>query len=340
MSIRKKLLSVLLLLFAVFALGGIGYRILGWLIGEDWTLLDSIFQSVVTVSTVGYDYLGVLETPAGRLYTTVLILFGIGAFFYGVSVLTASIVEMDLGKIWRNRKMNKTIEGMKNHFIVCGVGETGVQVVNELISTRVSFVAIDKDPLRIERLETLAEASFVQGDATDDEILKQAGAQRAAGLVAVLATDTDNLYVTLSARQLNPKMRIVAKCLDPTAKRKFLHAGAGAVVSPNILGGTRLASELIRPTVVKFLDVMVRDRDKAIRVEEAVVSPSSAVADKTIAEAEIQKRTGVLIVAANPPGVDSFTYSPGPHTKLLPGTTLIVLGPRDNIAKFINLLNV
>ena len=341
MSLQKKILSVLLLLLSVFVLGAVGYRILALVTGQTWPFLDCVYQSVVTVSTVGYDdFLGVQGTLAGRLYTSVLILFGIGAFFYGVSVLTASVVEMDIGKIWRKRKMESTIEKLKDHFIICGVGETGIQVVNELRATRTPFVAIDKDPHRIEFLEALGDAPCMQGDATNDDVLTRAGVETAAGLVSILPADADNLYVTLSARQLNPKMRIVTKCLAEAGQCKFLRAGASAAVSPNVLGGMRLASELIRPTAVKFLDVMIRDREKAIRIEEAVVSPASSVADKTIAEAEIQKRTGVLIVAAKPPDTESFTYSPSPDTKLTRGTTLIVLGPRSNIAKFINLLNV
>jgi len=340
MSLRKKLLSVLFLLFSVFVLGAVGYRILGYFTGRQWPFLDCVYQSIVTVSTVGYDdFLGVQDTLAGRTYTSILILFGIGAFFYSVTVLTASIVELNVGKIWRKRKMEHTIDKTKNHFIVCGVGDTGIQVVNELLATQAPFVAVDRDPARIELLESRGDVPFVRGDATSDDILKAAGVQRAAGLVAVLPTDADNLYVTLSARQLNPKMRIVTKCLAEPDQCKFLRAGASAVVSPNVLGGMRLASELIRPTAVKFLDVMIRDREKAIRMEEAVVSESSSVAGKTIAEAEIQKRTGVLVVASKPPDTDSFTYSPSPNTNLAPGTTLMVLGPRPNIAKFINLLN-
>ncbi len=340
MNIRRKLLNILLLLLAVFVTGTVGYKILGMSLGKDWPLLDCAYMSIITLSTVGYDdYLGAQAHLAGRIYIMGLVVFGIGTFFYCVGLLTATLVEMDIGQIWRKRKMTKTIESMKDHFIICGAGGTGIHVATELIATNRPVVVIENDPQRVERLQSLGDFPVLNADATDDETLRKAGVERAAGLAAALHTDRDNLFITLSARQLNPRLRIVAKSLDESAAPKFYRAGASAVVSPNVMGGMRLASELIRPTVVKFLDVMLQDRQKAIRVEEAVVAPSSSVAGKSLAEAAIQRNTHVLVVAAKPPDSENFIYSPSPDTKLPPGTLLIVLGSTECIEKLRTLLS-
>jgi len=339
MTLRRKLLNILLLLLAVFVIGTIGYRIIGFALGKTWSLLDCAYMSIITLSTVGYeDFLGAHSLLAAKTFTMVLIVFGIGTFFYSVSALTASLVEMDIAQLWRKRKMNNNIESLRDHFILCGVGQTGIHVASELLTTGHPFVAVEIDPGRIKRLQALGDVPFIQGNATDDENLKKAGVERASGLVAALSTDRDNLFITISARQLNRSMRIVSRCLDEATAPKFYHAGANAVVSPNVLGGVRIASELIRPTVVKFLDVMMADHEKAIRVEDAVVPPNSPLAGQSLVEAAIQKRTGTLIVALKSPDAESFTYSPSADAKLAPGTLLIVLGPVDNIKKLRDLI--
>lgn len=223
---------------------------------------------------------------------------------------------------------------LERHVIVCGAGRTGGHVVAEMVATRTPCVVIDADP---ERLVPIRERHGEQvvcitGDATEDATLTEAGIARAAGVVAALTDDRDNLYVTLSARSANPRLRIIAKCVDGGAEAKLRRAGADRVVAPNAIGGMRLASEILRPNVAEFLDLMLRDPEHVMRIEEATVAPGSRVAGRSIGAVGLRKLCDVLVVAARMPG-GCFTFNPGAELVLEPGLTLIVLGERDEVQK-------
>jgi voltage-gated potassium channel len=253
---------------------------------------------------------------------------------YFQSSLTAILVQGVIGERFRLRRMQKRVESLSNHVIVAGAGATGMHVIEELHATRTPFVAIDRNRHTLEKISrdfVGGEMLYVVGDATDDSMLMQAGITRAMGVVAALTEDKDNLYVTLSARSLNTGARIVSKVIAPDAAPKMMRAGANATVSPNMIGGRRLASELVRPTVVEFVDQMLREREDVLRLEEVVISDGSWFVGKSLREVPIRAETKLLVVALR---VDKkFIYNPEPSTALEVNSVLVVLGASTNVAR-------
>lgn len=330
MDLRRKLfLAVLLMLAMIFSAAG-GYRLLG---GPSVSLLDAIYMAVITVATVGYGE--VVDTGARtslRVFNIFVILFGIGIMLYAFSTATAFVVEGELKDIFRRRKMLKQIREMKDHFIVCGAGETGHYVVQELLKTGHRFVVIDHDEEQLEKAQHLGEFPVFKGDAADEEVLETAGLARAHGLVTVLPDDKDNLMVTVTARHRNPAVRIVARCTDVKMVDKLVRAGANAAVCPNMIGGLRLASELIRPHVVSFLDVMLREQSRTLRVEEIAVQGGSPWSGKTIRDTQIHQRFELLALALRK-NSGAMTYNPQADIVLAPGDVLLVMGDVEKVWK-------
>jgi voltage-gated potassium channel len=230
--------------------------------------------------------------------------------------------------------MKKRSKRMRNHIIVCGVGSTGRNVIEELLATHVHVIAID---IHEEALRELAgkypkaEFSYIVGDATDDDIIVQSNVPAARGIVAALSSDKDNLYVTVSARQLNPKIRIIARAYELSHVEKIKRSGADAVVSPNFIGGMRLVSEMLRPSVVRFLDDMLRDNRTPFRIEEVRLGRADLGA--TLREARVRERFGMTVLAVRNRDEDPWTYNPDADEKLEPGMTLVVLGNPEQVAK-------
>lgn len=232
--------------------------------------------------------------------------------------------------------MKKRIGQLKGHIIICGTGTTGGRVVDEMIDTRTPFVMVDIDEEKLLALQEknakkAPELCFVHGDATEDKVLEAAGIDRAAGLVAVLRSDKDNLYLILSANQINPDLRIVARATEEDAPAKMLRAGANKVIAPNLLGGLRIASEIIRPDVVEFLDIMLRDKKQNTRIEQVSLPPGSPLAGKKLSDTKIRKATDVLVIALRTE--DDFIYNPGPDTIITEGAVLVVLGSIGSVIK-------
>jgi voltage-gated potassium channel len=336
-GIRRVIIAAAILI-GVIGIGSIGYSILG---GGIWTLGDAMYFALITVSTVGYGEIHDLhQVPGARLLTGMLILVGSGALVYFQSNITASLVEGRLGKAFRRQRMQSDIKSLKDHVVVAGVGSTGRHVVEELVAVQRKFVVVDSDLVRLERLsEELVGGKmlYVHGDATHDQSLIEAGIERAFGIVAALTSDHENLYVTLSARSLNPKARIIAKVIEPEATKKMVIAGANATVSPTIIGGQRMASELLRPDVIQFLDQMMRDKDKALRFEEIPVLEGSPYVGQTLREAPIRGVANVLVIAARDTQ-KNFIYNPGPDFVLAAGTVLVVIAKPSDVAKTRRLL--
>lgn len=332
LSAKNRMVRALTAFLFAMSIGTLGF----WLIESGKaSLSDCLYMTIITLSTVGYGEVIPL-TSVGRAFASVLIIFGMGTLLYFASTVVALWVEIDMSKVRRRRKMKKTIIQLSEHIIVCGVGATGSYVVRELEATRTPFVMIDSDEERIlamvEMLNSKQQLLHVVGDATEDRVLEEAGIERARGLVATLRDDKDNVYITLSARQLNPKLRIIARAVEKDALPKILRAGADQVVSPNLIGGMRIASEMIRPEVVEFLDMMMRDMDKNTRIEQVSLPLGSLLAGKKLSETNIRKTTDVLVIAIRDK-MGKYIYNPGPEAVLTTEATLIVLGAVDSIIR-------
>jgi voltage-gated potassium channel len=331
-SVRR--LIVAIGTFAILvAVGTVGYLVAG---GGRWSTADCAYMTVITISTVGFYELGHMrEVPGARALTVGLIISGVGVLAYMQSNLTALLVEGAIGQALRRRRMQREIAKLSGHIVVAGAGGTGKHVIEELIVTQTRFVAIDRDD---QVLKTVSEDMaggrmlYVHGDATVDHVLIAAGVDRARGVIAALTHDKDNLYVTLSARSLNAGARIVSKVVEDEAAPKILKAGASSIVNPTLIGARRLAGELIRPEVHEFLDQMVRDKDKNLRLEEVVVEARSGFVGRALKDTPIRRETRALVVAVR--GRDrEFVYNPEPDYVIAAGMTLIVLGEAESIVK-------
>ncbi len=265
----RNLLIALLALLAVLVVGTVGYRILG---GDTYSWLDCFYMSFITISTIGYtEAVDVTGYEYGRLFTVFIAITGIGVLGYVLSTFTAFMLESDLNVAWRRKKMQKIIDKLKDHYIVCGVGRVGGNVAHELILTKRPFVLIDSQQENIDRhLAKYPDQLYLVGDASDNDVLMSAGVDRARGIFAVAHDDTLNLVISLSARQINPTLRIVARCHDMKNADKTRRAGADEIVSPDFTGGLRLVSAMVRPRVVSFLDDMLKS-DENLRIEEITV---------------------------------------------------------------------
>lgn len=332
-TLRRRLIGAGFAMVFIYGAGTLGYYLLG---EERWSLSDCAYMTVISVTTVGYGETleGLNDVPYARLWTSFLLVAGAGVAVYFLSVLTTFLVEGEFLQSRRRRKMEQQISRLSDHIIVCGVGGTGKHVVAELVSTNWEFVAIDTDPDKLSACQEEHAVSIpvMAADATDDRVLLEAGIERAYGVVATLPDDKGNLYVVVTARGLNPRLRIVAKAMDVSAESKLRVAGAHSVVSVNTIGGLRMASEMIRPNVVTFLDKMLRDKDKNLRFEEVSIPAGSPLADRRLAESDVRKERNVLIVAAYDRSGD-YIYSPGPNFMLTAGMTLIVLGETEAVQR-------
>lgn len=227
--------------------------------------------------------------------------------------------------------MEKEISKLNDHYIVCGSDETSQTVIQELILTKRQFVVVEPLQEKIEKLSLQEDILFVHGDPTEDSVLIQAGIEKAKGILLSLPSDEANLFVTITARSLNPDIRIVTKGIDVKSHKKMFKAGSNAVVSPEFIGGMRMVSEMIRPAVVTFLDMMLRDREEVLRFEEIHVEKGSSFVGKTIAESNIDKETGSLLVALRKANSDKYDFNPLKNTEIREGDVLVLIATPDVI---------
>jgi voltage-gated potassium channel len=313
------------LILLVLAVGVLGYSYIG---GERHSVLDAVYMTVITLTTVGYsETIDLSNSPGGRIFTIFLLVLGAGIFVYFFSSLTAFIVDGNLNRILWRRRMHRALNVLDKHYIICGGGQTGRHMIRELLETDRPFVLVDIDEAGARALaeEFGREFPIVVGDATDDEILRLAGIERAIGLCVSTSVDKDNLLVTMTARMIRPDLRIVARCNEPRALQKLQRAGADAVVSPNVIGGLRLVSELVRPDAVSFLDTMLRDKEKRLRIEEVTLRERSAVVGRTLAHLRRDPIAGLLIIAVRETRSDHWTFNPNDEFRLEPGLAIVFM---------------
>ena len=322
------------LLFCLATISSVVYYLLGYYYHTYWPFIDCVFMVVITLSTIGYgDWLQLRGKTIAEIYTMFLALAGIGVPAFIISTMTALIVEGVAGDTVRRRRMNKDIGKLQGHVIVCGAGATGEHCIEELLKMGRALVVIDRNVERLKLLQhTFGEFLYIVGAADRDDVLQQAGIARASGLIACLTEDKDNLFITLSARVLNPDLRIVSKGIDDHVRKKVVIAGASAVVSPTAIGGLRVVSELLRPATTSFLDSMLRERT-AVRFGELEVGKNSRLRGRTLATAELRQLADVLVVAARHPGVENFIYNPKAEFLLEADCCVVVLGPVSEVEK-------
>ncbi|OQX87795.1 hypothetical protein B6D60_03190 [candidate division KSB1 bacterium 4484_87] len=326
----KRLLISLLLLFIIICTGTFGYVLI-----EKWRFFDSLYMTVITIGTVGFHEVMPLSY-SGKIFTIWLIVFGIGVGGYALANLSAFIIEGHIRNVFRSRKMQKRINQLNNHIIVCGYGRTGVVIINEFVKSKSPFVIVEINTDLAEELKTNG-FLVLEGDATDDEILEQAGVHRAAGLVTTLPNDADNVYVTLTARGMNPKLRIVSRAIDDLSSRKLMRAGADKVISPYAIAGKRMANLFIKPGIVDFLDVMTQSEEFELKIEEVRIEKTSALINKRLRESNIKGETGGATIIGYLDTDEKIMINPPGDLLLHDGLILYALGTNEQIQRLLDL---
>ena len=309
-------------LLALLLIGSLGFV---WL--EGWDFFDALYMTVTTLTTVGYGEVHPLDR-IGRIYNMVLILTGMGVMFYIVGSLARVVIEGELQAVLGRRKLIKDIKKLKDHYILCGFGRIGEIIARQLKDRGLSLVVVESDPALLARLEA-GGYNFINGDATRDEILLEAGIERAKGLISVVSSDAANVYVVLTARSLNPNLFIVARGEEPGSEQKLLRAGADKVESPYHMGGQKMAHTILHPTVVTFMELAMKE-GVDWSMEEIVVGPASPLQGVPLSDSGIRQNLNLILVAIK--RLDGgMLFNPSHETPILAGDTLIALGLRKNL---------
>jgi voltage-gated potassium channel len=307
----------LALIIIVIAFGTAGYQLI-----EGWNFLDALYMTIITLTTVGYREVHELSSR-GMIFTIVLLMVGVGTFLYALSAGAKIILEGELQELFGRKRLEKKIKELKGHYIVCGYGRMGKIICRELKAKNVPFVAIERNGDFLNN--RLDDFLGISGDATNDDILREAGIERAKGLISVLPNDALNLYVVLSARELNPDLHIVARAGEEGSENKLLRAGADKVVSPYHIGGLRIAHTILRPAVVDFIEFATKTGNIELQMEEVTIPEGSSMADKSLDQCGIGRELGIIIV-----GIKRHTgemrFNPTSRSTIKAGDTLIALG--------------
>jgi voltage-gated potassium channel len=321
----------LALLVGVVVVGTAGFMLL-----EDYTFLDAVYMTIITISTVGYGEVRELDST-GHVFVILLIVMGIMVVGYTLTALGRAVVEGSIQRIVGRRRMMREIGSMKGHVIVCGHGRVGRTICEELQAAHVPFVVIDRDPERAEILESKG-YRVVLGDATEDEILLAAGVLNARGLITVASRDVDNLYITLSAREMcageNPGLLIISRASDTRELRKIRLAGADQVISPYSIGGVRIAQAVLRPAVYETIDLLTRSGEMELSLEDVTLREGCTLAGKALRDTSIRSEFNLIIIGVKKPN-GTVVFNPGPEQVLDVGDELIMLGHREQLDRFV-----
>jgi len=323
----KKLRIAILALILIFIIGTLGFHFI-----EGWSLTESLYTTVITLSTVGYgDFYP--ETAGGRIFTVILVIFGVGTMLYTIGLLTETMVEARFRSLMGRGKLEKMIKKLNRHYIICGCGRIGYLICKELSQEKIDFVVIDDNPETIQKI--IEDESFIyyKGDATQDKTLIAAGIKRARGIVCALPSDAQNLYVILTAKELNPDIYVLSRSEEIESEHRLLRAGADRVISPYVLGGMRMAMAISRPAMLDFIEITTRRQSLELRMDEIDICEGSPVVGKSLEESEIRQRYGLIIVAVKKDS-GQMIFNPMASYVIAQGDKLIALGEDDNVTRF------
>jgi voltage-gated potassium channel len=317
----KELKNVILTVLFIFIGGTIGYSLI-----EKWDFLDSLYMTIITVSTTGYEELYPMST-LGRIFTMILIIMGISFLFYAIGNLNVVIFERN---IFRNKKMHNRIDNLESHYIICGFGKIGKKVAQELKNRKQDFIILEIDEAH---LKDIPEGYlYLEADATEDQNLVKAGITKAKGLVAVMGSDASNVFTTLSAKGLNQNIKIIAQAEEEKSREKLLKAGANRAVLPYEIGGYRIVQALIRPTVLEYMDELFSRSDIGLEVEEVAIAATSILIDKSLADLSFRSEINVIVIGIYRSGTE-WIYNPRSDTRLHVGDILIAIGETNDLIK-------
>ncbi|MGG2932684.1 potassium channel protein [Bacillus pacificus] len=322
MNARKQLWIAVICMTFVVILGTLGFMTI-----EEISLFQAFWMTMITVLTVGYGD-AIPVTQAGKVFALLIIPVGVGIVTYAIGVVAAMIIEGNLFHAVRRKKMNKQIAQLQNHIIVCGCGRVGLQVVHELQEKKIPFVVVDKDESILEKEKLL----YVYGDATEDQVLHHAGISKAAGLVAIVANDAENVFITLTARGLNDAIKIVARAEKPETEDKLKRAGANKVINPSSMAGIHIAKGIANPLTVHYIDTILYGMEQSFVIEEIAVGEGSILANKSLLESDVRNQFDVTILAILRNG--NVIHNPTGQEKLQEHDMIIVFGSVEKLGQF------
>ena len=316
-------LEVTLSLLVVVTLGGS----LGYMAIEGWGPLDAFYMTVISLTSVGFGEVHPLS-PAGKLFTVLVILGGVAVVAVALGYGSRFVLEGQLLRIMGRRKMEKEITRLRDHYIICGYGRMGRVISREFLKKPMPFVVVERDPEIFDSIDPGVLA--ICGNAADDAVLQSAGIERARGLVSVVSSDADNVYITLTAAGMRPDLYIVVRAGEEGAEKKLLRAGASKVVCPYAIGGAGIANAILRPAVVDFIELVTRREHLALQMEEVLIARSSSLAGHSILETGLRQKFGAIVVAVKKDN-DHMQFNPAPEHRINAGDRLIVLGAGEKL---------
>jgi voltage-gated potassium channel len=322
----SKLKITLVVLFIIFIIGTFGFHII-----EGWSFVDSFYTTIITLTTVGYgDFTP--RTAEGKIFAVFIIIFGVGMMFYSLVLMAETFIEARLRNLLGRGKLEKTIEKMNNHYIICGGGRIGFLICRELMAGKMPCVVIDNNPEVIQKAQ---DEGFIycKGDATQDKVLIEAGIKRAKGIVCVLPSDAENLYVILTAKELNQQIYIISRSEEEESEHRLLRAGADRVMSPYTLGGVRMAMAILRPAMLDFIEITTRQQSLELRMEEISICKGSPFITQSLEDSGIRKRYGLIIVAVKKDS-GKMIFNPMANYIIAEGDRLIAMGEDENVKQF------
>jgi voltage-gated potassium channel len=321
-QLKKRLMLSIGLLVLVISFGTAGYRVL-----ERWDFLDSLYMTIITLTTVGFKEVHDLSDN-GKMFTIALIVGGVGTMLYVLRIGAQLVLEGELQEIYGRKRLEKKLKELRDHYIVCGYGRMGKIIVRELRHEDLDFIVIEKNHTALGEEDLL----IIEGDATKDDLLKKAGIEKAKCLISVLPTDAENLYVVLSARGLNPDLMIVARAGEEGSEQKLLRAGADRAVSPYYIGGLRIAHTVLKPAVVDFIEFATKSGNIDLQIKEINIREGSELVGQTLDQSGIGRDLGIIVVAIKQPGGE-MKFNPTFRTAMEAGNTLIAVGEASKLKK-------